>query len=98
MWARRNMRLSKGLFNSAQKIFFHWLLLGFASVDEGSGLCAQRHWACARHAKHRRPKGSTGANIDRRVFQLKIDRVSAEHFVARATNGLHVIEVSVLSQ
>jgi len=92
------MRLCNVLFNSAQKIFFHWLLPGFASVDEGSGLCAQRHWACSKRAKHRRPKGSAGANIDLRVFQLKIDHVSAEHFVARATNGLHVIEVSVLSQ
>jgi hypothetical protein len=92
------MRLSKGLFNSAQKIFFHWLLLGFASVDEGSGLCAQRHWIRSRRAKHRCLTGSTGAKIGCRGFQLKIGHVSAEHFVARATNGLHVIEVSVLSQ
>ncbi len=98
MWARRNMRLCKVLFNSTQKIFFHWLLLGFASVYVGSGLCAQRHRARSRRAKHRCLNGSTGAKVGRRVFKSKIDHVSAEHFVARATNGLHVIEVSVLSQ
>jgi len=98
MWARRNMRLRNVLFNSAQKIFFHWLLPGFAWLAEGNGLFAQRHWACARRLKHRCLTGSTGARVGCRAFQPKIDHVSAEHFVARATNGLDVIEVSVLSQ
>jgi hypothetical protein len=92
------MRLCKVLFNSTQKIFFHWLLLGFASVDVGSGLCAQRHWIRSRRAKRRRPKGSMGAKVGRLVFQPKIEHASAEHFVAREANGLHVIEVSVLNQ